>query len=209
MRRLVIDGPLEENCYFIVRDGLCYIVDPGYQKERIQRYVKDNNLEVLGILLTHGHFDHFGAVDCFNVPVYVTQADKESFILNYNVVYDKYKIHVDFKLGDINFKYIKDGDIIKLGNHNITVMETPGHTSGGVCYRIDDEIYSGDTLFRETVGRWDMKTGDKEALKVSIKKLMHDIEENVVVFPGHGEPTTIGHEKQINPFYIYECKETT
>ncbi len=205
MRRLIIDGALEENCYFIIRDNLCFIVDPGYEKERIQQFVKDNDLNVIGILLTHGHFDHFGAIDCFDAPVYMNELDKPNFKYHYDYVFDKYKIPCNFKIEEINFKYIKNGDVITIGNDKITVIETPGHTVGSVCYKIGNELYSGDTLFKETVGRWDLQSGNKEELKETIKQLLAEFDDELKVLPGHGNATTIGHEKQENSFYIYEC----
>ncbi len=205
MKRVIVNGTLEENCYFIVRDNVCFIVDPGYEKELIQKYVETNNLKVEGILLTHGHFDHFGAVNCFDVPVYMNELDKNNLEDHYKVGFSKYNVSIDFNLEDIKFEYVKDGDKIKLNNSEIEVIATPGHTVGSTCFKIEDELYSGDTLFRETVGRWDLTTGDKEVLKKSIKKLLNEYSENLKVFPGHGGETSIKHEKLNNPFYLYEC----
>ncbi len=206
MRRVIVNGVLEENCYIIKRNNLCYIVDPGYERERIREYINKENLKVEGILLTHGHYDHIGAIDCFKVPVYIHEQEKENLFNHYHQIENRYNIPASYDLEDINFKYINDKDIIKLGEQNIEVIYTPGHTIGSVCYKIENELYSGDTLFRETVGRWDLKTGDKEALKKSIKKLIENNKDNVEVMPGHGDITTISHEKLQNSFYIYECR---
>ncbi len=205
MKKVIVNGPLEENCYIIKRNNLCFIVDPGSEKEVIREVIEKEGLKDEGILLTHSHYDHIGALDCFKVPVYIHELEKDIIFEHYYEIEKRYGIQPSYKLDDINLKYIKDGDIIKLGEFEVEAIYTPGHTIGCTCYKIENEMYTGDTLFRETVGRWDLRTGEKETLKVSIKKLIEEYKEGVEVFPGHGCSTTIGYERVNNPFYISEC----
>ena len=95
---------------------------------------------------------------------------------------------------------LKEGDIITLGETELRVIETPGHTAGGICFATDREIFTGDTLFRLSVGRTDLPTGDWETLVKSITEKLYTLDEDLTVYPGHGDPTTIGYEKRANPF---------
>jgi len=97
-------------------------------------------------------------------------------------------------------KFIKDGDILKFGNKNIRCIETPGHTPGGMCYLIDDYLFSGDTLFNSSIGRTDFPGGDYNAIISSIKNKLMKLDDKIKVYPGHGTETTIGFEKRSNPF---------
>lgn len=94
-------------------------------------------------------------------------------------------------------KFVKDGDILEVGNMKIKVIHTPGHTEGGVCYLIENNLFSGDTLFKQSVGRTDLYGGNFEKIKHSVKDVLFNLDENIKVFPGHGDITTIAYEKNI------------
>lgn len=202
MNKLLLVGDIDVNCYFIERKGQCYIVDPGYEKERIRDYVNKRGLRVLGILLTHAHIDHVEALDCFNVPVYLHNRELPVFQDEYYSGYKLYKKTRPYSLNDIEIRELKHGDRLPLSDRNIEVIHTPGHTPGSVCYKVDSLLYTGDTLFKSSVGRWDFPLGDENALRDSIISLIRNHDASVTVCPGHGPRTTIGEERESNQFYM-------
>ena len=195
-------GPLAENCYIVYdeasRDAV--IIDPGADGEEILEEVE--NLNVKAILATHGHLDHVGQVGYLksklNVPFYISK--KDEFLINNEIFPDFAYIIKAVKCPSPDFD-LKDEDILKFGNLEFHVIETPGHTPGGVCFFNKKEkiIFVGDTLFNGSVGRTDLPGGDGRLLEQSIKKLM-ELPDDTVVYSGHGPKTTIGREKKTNPF---------
>lgn len=201
LRKVQLQGHIPVNCYFIEKDGACYIVDPGYQKERIVDYLEWNGLTAVGILLTHAHIDHIGALDCCDVPVFVHESDYDVLIDDASNGFEFYGKKKAYRPDDLEIIKIVDGETLPSGDGFISVIHTPGHTVGGVCYRIDDDLYTGDTLFAGGVGRWDRPTADFEQLKSSLLGIMDSQADHVRIHPGHGESSTIGREKAFNPFY--------
>ncbi|GAA0178397.1 MBL fold metallo-hydrolase [Clostridium sediminicola] len=202
MHKLLLRGEIDVNCYFIEHNKKCYIVDPGYERERIIKYVEDNNLEVMGILLTHGHYDHVGAIDCFDVPVYIHKTEY-SFLKTDEI--NGFKSHNKLKpysVDDLNIVKIEDSDVIEFDDKKIEVIHTPGHTAGCVCYKFENDLFSGDTLFKEAVGRFDFPTGDLNALKKSVVNLIDSLDDDVNVHPGHMDSSTIKYEKENNDYYL-------
>ncbi len=199
--RLRLVGGNKTNCFFIIDEHSCFIIDPGYEKDKIIKYVEKHQLEVLGILLTHGHIDHIGAADCFAVPVYLHEADWAILFANFTGGFAKYDQENPYAVEVLDLHPISGGDIIPCGKRNIEVIHTPGHSPGGACFKVENELYTGDTLFYHTVGRWIYTNGDQQALKSSIIRLLETTEETVHVHPAHGRPTTIGEEKRHNRFY--------
>jgi glyoxylase-like metal-dependent hydrolase (beta-lactamase superfamily II) len=198
---LVLQGLLEVNAYILERDGHCLIIDPGFEKERIRRFIEERKWIVEGILLTHGHFDHTGAVDVFPVPVYLHEAES-AFVSNdqWNG-YTEFGISRPWNMNALSLTKLRHGDTIPFQESQVEVLHTPGHTPGSVCYRWENCLFSGDTLFKEAVGRWDFPGGDGKALRQSVVSLIENLEPSVEVYPGHGEPTTIGQEREVNPYY--------
>ncbi|MGL5821852.1 MAG: MBL fold metallo-hydrolase [Sarcina sp.] len=192
---------IDMNTYIIDYKGECYIVDPGYEKHKIQAVVEANNLKVNGIILTHSHLDHISAIDVFNVPIYLYEKEFDLFMYNYNDLYNEREIVRPYNIDGREIIKLKDGDTLPLGDKKITFISTPGHTAGGVCYIFENDMYSGDTLFKGAVGRSDLKTGDPLAIKASIVNLINSQPENLNVHPAHGQSTTIGFEKKFNPYY--------
>lgn len=200
-------GQVGTNCYLIYREGgaQALIIDPADDADYILNQCRELGVSPMAILLTHGHFDHVLAVEdlcrTFKIPVYAGKKEGpllENPSLNLSGGYgEPLNIHTDVP--------VSDGDDLKLIGIHIKVLETPGHTAGSVCYWIEEEevLISGDTLFEESLGRTDFPTGNTAEIVKSIKGRLFSLPEDTVVYPGHGNPTTIGHEKQYNPVAHY------
>lgn len=203
MRRILLDGEIPVNCYIIEDEGKCYIVDPGFERERLREYIQSQNLEVIGILLTHAHFDHIGALDAFDVPIYIHEAEYPILIDGYKNGFDYDDRKMSYKIEDLYIIKVNENTRIYLNKKEIEVILTPGHSSGSVCYKYDNQLITGDTLFKGSVGQWDFPTGDQEILKESIMKLIDSHDDEIEIFPAHGGTSTIGEEKINNFFYNY------
>ena len=202
VQKILLYGEIPVNSYILESNGECYIIDPGYEKERVINYIKDRDLSVKGILLTHAHIDHVGAIDAFEVPVYLHEKE-------YNILLDDelngfsfYHTTKPYDIKDIKVIKLKDGEKLPLGDKYIEVIHTPGHTVGGVCYKYGNDLYTGDTLFEGTVGRWTFTTGDLDTLKNSVINLIESEPEEMRIHPAHGNSSTIGAEKKYNHFYV-------
>jgi glyoxylase-like metal-dependent hydrolase (beta-lactamase superfamily II) len=163
-----------------------------------------NNINLKYILLTHGHFDHIAGIRNdkltnkeVKIPVLVHEADM-NWIKSVNT-YMPMMGMPEITIPTID-RFIEDGDVLKLGKNEIKVIYTPGHTQGGVCYYTDGKLFSGDTIFYESVGRCDLPGGNFEQLVENIKNKIFTLPENTVIYPGHGKPTTVGWEKEHNCF---------
>lgn len=195
-------GVFQANCYIIgdEKNQIGAVIDPGGDADGIFNQCKNMGLNIKYIILTHGHGDHIGAVkdmaDKTGAKILLNK--KDEYLVkggNKNLM----PILRNIKEFEID-KYIKDGDVIELGDINITVLETPGHTPGGVTLKIDDILFTGDTLFRGSVGRTDFEFGSFEELIDSINNKLMIYEDSFKVYPGHGPDTTIGYERRNNPF---------
>lgn len=198
-------GPLTENTYVITDDatGLKAVLDPGYYGPDVAAEIGDPSM-LRYILLTHGHFDHFAAVqdylDAYSEAEFAAPAAEERLLHGGR---DNKWMAVSHKgVGVCPEAHLRvsEGDEIKLGETVLRVIETPGHTEGGVCFATDHEIFTGDTLFRLSVGNTSLETGDWDAMVSSIKDKLYTLDEDLIVWPGHGPATTIGYEKRSNPF---------
>jgi glyoxylase-like metal-dependent hydrolase (beta-lactamase superfamily II) len=201
VQKLLLDGEIPVNCYIVERNNECYIVDPGYQKVRIQNYIVEKGYRVKGILLTHGHIDHIEALDCFPVPVYIHEIEHDILVNNYNNGFSFFGKEPTYSFDSLNINLINENTILPLGDEYISVIHTPGHTIGSVCYQIGHDLYTGDTLFEGSVGKWDRPSGDLNTLRQSVLKLVNSQPDYMLIHPGHGRSSSIGIEKQINPFY--------
>ena len=189
-------GMVRTNCYIVYNDkNEAVIIDPADLPDKIAAFIDDNNLNPLAILLTHGHFDHVGGAcylrDRYNIKIYADEHEK--IVLNNR----DYNLSSDFGM-DISFDadvYIKDGDVLKLGDLIFKTVYTPGHTIGSTCYILEDVVFSGDTLFAGTHGRTDFPTGSEGMIMRSIKDKLLKLDENMTVYPGHDIETTIYEEK--------------
>jgi glyoxylase-like metal-dependent hydrolase (beta-lactamase superfamily II) len=199
MERLTIQvGPFEVNCSLLFDGGDVWIVDPGQEGERIAALVEQRAARPAGILLTHGHFDHIGAVSALqtrwpDLPVYLHPGDVPVLTHPLNCFPPEYPAVAEPR-------HIRDAHTLPAA---FRVIDTPGHTPGGVCYHLpaDNLLLSGDTLFAGSVGRTDLPGGDMAVLMKSLEKVTA-LPDGTEVIPGHGDRTTIGREKTTNPFLI-------
>ena len=183
------NGMYGENTYVITDEATGYkaVIDPGYFGTDVRMEIQ-NNAYLKYLLLTHAHHDHFYAV-----------AD---YLAEYSAVNFAAPLKDKPLMGGCPepHTWLKEGDTISLGATDIKVIETPGHTAGGICFATAKEIFTGDTLFRVSVGRTDLESGDWDTLVKSINEKLYTLDEDLVVYPGHGASTTIGFEKRVNPF---------
>jgi len=196
-------GAYQANCYLVFDEETkeALIIDPGAQGREIMAQVQKLGLNVKYIVNTHGHSDHIGAnqyvKEATGAPLLIHEADAPmltSPAKNLSIYFGE----------DINKppadRLLKDGDVVEAGSLKFKVLHTPGHTRGGICLVGQEVCFSGDTLFAMSVGRSDFPGGSHETLINSIKTKLMTLDDETVVFPGHGPYTTIGQEKAGNPF---------
>lgn len=199
---LVTFGFIKENCYLIESDNARIVVDPGSYLSEVASFLSSAQNKQRLILLTHAHFDHIGGAKQLSeeTDAQIAIGEHDAFGLS-DVDYNLSKrFHANVKPFNADL-ILKDGHFIHLTDFDIEVIETPGHTLGGVCYKIENNLFSGDTLFFESIGRVDHPGGDKDVLLESVYKLFQKLDEDTIVYPGHGQTTTIGHEINNNPFF--------
>ncbi len=201
--QLVIVGPLETNCYlyFCPESRECAVIDPGAEADQIFPLITHLGLKPVIILNTHGHVDHTGAnieiKDRYGVPIAVHQDDlpllEESIQLEFGLM-------LGAKPTPRPDRLLVDGDEVRVGRTSLKVIHTPGHSPGSVCFYTPGVLFSGDTLFYGGVGRTDLPGGSWKDLIRSLRTRILTYPEETVVLPGHGPRTTIGEEKENNPF---------
>jgi len=188
-------GEARSNAYVVSENKQCFIIDPGYEGSEIIEYIKTRKLDPQFIYITHGHHDHTGGVkqlkELYHIPVYAPLKDKV-WLTDTIYNYFPYEIPVD--------QYVVDGDQIDFGRHVFTVIETPDHSKGSTSLYKAPWLFSGDTLFFETIGRIDIPLANMDDLLNSIQTKLLPLPDKTIVYPGHGKQTTIGHEKKHNPF---------
>lgn len=188
-------GMLEGNGYVIYQENgkECWIIDPGYGAKRFIAFVKENNFDLNGILLTHHHYDHVGAVEKIknelDCKVYLHRNDCD--------IYGK---PVDV--------YLEDGDIIELGDEKIRVIHTPGHTKGSVCFMAEKSkvCFTGDTVFNVDLGRTDLEDGSESEMLDSIRNKVDGWSNDIMIYPGHGDGCTMKKVRKINHEFIEMTK---
>ncbi len=196
-----IAGPIENNMYLLVDEKTkqAVLVDATALVPEILDTVKELGADVKYILLTHGHFDHImGLNDLKEALNAQAVINKNDLTLSDKINEFTRMFNMPETTPSVYEKFVDDGDVIQAGDMKIEVISTPGHTEGGVCYLVDDNLFSGDTLFRDSVGRTDLWGGNFEKLSDSIKNKLFKLDDNIKVFPGHGPMTTIGYEKKHN-----------
>ncbi len=205
--RSLVRGNVATNCYIVIEPESkeAVIIDCEGTASDYADYLEKEGLTLSAILLTHGHFDHIGAVKAMKerypqVPVYVSRIDEPMLgnpMLNASRL---------FGMGEVTAaadRTLEDKEKLSLLGTEIEAILTPGHTAGGMCFYFPEEglLFAGDTLFYYGMGRSDLPTGDEEALLRSIRERLFTLPENVKVFPGHGPTTSIGREKDGNPYF--------
>ena len=191
-------GQLETNCYVVTNEDTlqCVVIDPGDESNTILDYMESNRLKCEAVMLTHGHFDHTGAVDAVieetGATVYMNSRDD-------NRVTHSHQLNYVLPENGINYD---DGDLIDAAGLRFEILATPGHTPGSVTIRCEDCLFTGDTLFRGSLGRTDLDGGDMEKELASLKKLC-SLEGDYEVYPGHMDSTTLQRERSFN----YYCRK--
>lgn len=204
-------GMVRTNCYIVYSRREAVVIDPADNGDYIVNKCRDLGVVPKAVLLTHGHFDHILAVKDlkrrFCIPVYAGEMEAP-------MIQDP-SLNLSARLGQ-SFTFgadqlMKDGETIVLLEKPWKVIWTPGHTSGSVCYLPEGEdiLFSGDTLFAESLGRTDLPTGSPEDIIRSITEKLFELPDGIMVYPGHGTSTTIGHEKQYNPAARYRRRQNT
>lgn len=197
-------GALQANCYFVVNENnQCLIIDPGDEGSFLLEEIQRRRFKPIAIFATHGHFDHIMAVgeiqQSFDIPFYINQ--KDQFLVDRVEETAQYFLGIKQAILPIKkINYLKN-DILKIDNWSLKILPTPGHTPGSVCFYFEKEkiLFSGDTLFKEAIGRYDFSYSNKKDLDSSLKKLIQ-LPDEVIVYPGHGEPTTIKEAKNFLQF---------
>lgn len=186
------------NCYGIVTEKAAVVIDPGTYSENIASFLKSNADKAEIMLITHAHYDHIGGAAQLRkeTGVKIAIGKNDEFALS------DAAFNLSERLGSVisfNADYtIDDEEEFTVGDITVKAFETPGHTAGSMCYSVGDCLFSGDTLFYETVGRVDLPGGNVNDMKQSLDRIMWLFDDSVKVYPGHGESTTIGHERRNN-----------
>ena len=199
VERFVVN-PLGVNCYVVYDQGIALIVDPGEASQEVLDFLRNEDLEVVAIINTHGHADHIAGNGWFKektqAPIWIHELE-EPYLSDPNLHLGP-QIRQEFPTVQAQ-RLLKDGDTITLGEARLEVLHTPGHSPGGISLYGPGFVLSGDTLFQSSVGRWDLPKGDRAVLQQSLVRLAR-LPLDTIVYPGHGSPTTIKDEIKNNPF---------
>lgn len=194
-------GALGTNCYIVTDGEECIVIDPGDEGPSILDRVNRLGAKVVGIVLTHGHFDHTGDAGYLQektgAKVMIGEGDA-------SLLADPGWMLPFMPKGLSTVKDVshpKEGDVVRCGASEFKVFLTPGHSPGGISLYAPGHLFSGDFIFRESVGRTDLPGGDSDRLLDSVQRILSSLPDDTTIYPGHGEPTTIAHEKAANPFF--------
>ena len=204
-----VEPPINNNNYLLIDEETkeAALIDCSAIDDEITKTIKRYGSKLKYILLTHGHFDHIAGISHWQNNSQIGQEDKIEVFMHFEDMIQVRNVNrymPMFGMPEITIpridKFIKDGDIITLGNIQIKVIHTPGHTQGGVCYYTDGKLFSGDTIFRESVGRCDLEGGDFNQIVDSIKNKIFTLPPETQIYPGHGNFSTVEWEKEHNQF---------
>ena len=202
MKTLVV-GALGVNCYILHKDGSseAAVIDPGGSEEAVWQHIQEDGLNLKAILNTHAHADHIGAIDFLRektgAKLYIHEADAPMLLDARKNLSAFMGVPIVTRPADV---LLKGGEVLEIGAMKFTVLHTPGHSPGGVCYLMEDRVFSGDTLFAESVGRTDFPGSSAKDLMTSVREKLLVLPDEIKVYCGHGPETTIGHERKYNPY---------
>jgi len=200
----IVVGAMQVNCYVLAASlgSQAVIIDPGEDYGKIKQALDRHKLKPVFVVNTHGHYDHIGCDDKFGVPVYIHKDDAPMLRdprLNFSAVFS-----VGYKVKS-EIKELKEGQVLETEGIQLEVLHTPGHTRGGISLLLkkpDNKIvFTGDSLFFQAIGRSDLEGGNEQFLKKAIREKLFVLSEDTLVYPGHGPSSTIGEEKNNNPFF--------
>lgn len=194
-------GEMGNNNYLLVDNGEAALIDVTGTIPELDAVLKENNAQLKYVFLTHAHFDHIMGLkalqDKYQIKVYMHQDDKEILDGTNNFLTAVGMDPIEIPTVDV---YLKDGDKVKVGNAELDVIHLPGHTPGGVGYKYEHWLFAGDTIFMNSIGRTDLPGGDHQTLVNSIKEKIFTLDDNVIIYTGHGADTSVEYEKKYNSF---------
>ncbi|MEO0077313.1 MAG: MBL fold metallo-hydrolase [candidate division WOR-3 bacterium] len=200
----IVVGDIATNCYLLHSDQEIAVIDPGFEGLKILNKARTLDGKITHIINTHGHIDHIGAnktiKEATDAKIYVHKDDAELLIhpaKNLSLLVGEF---VQSPPADV---VVDDNDIIKVGQVELKVIHTPGHTKGGICLLADKFAFTGDTLFFDSIGRTDFPDADEQTMFESLKKLVHLLSDDMVIYPGHGEWGSFAEIKRVNPFLTF------
>ncbi|MCK4857069.1 MAG: MBL fold metallo-hydrolase [candidate division Zixibacteria bacterium] len=204
----IVVGPLQVNCYLFgcTATGEVIVVDPGDEAERIRGAVAECRARVTAIVLTHGHYDHLGAVkeikETYSCQIMIHEAEAQTLVdpqENLSI------FSGDSIICPAADRLLKEGDTITVGKLSLEVLHVPGHSPGSICLKYENLLIAGDLLFLTSIGRTDLPGGSFPKLEESIQTKIYTLPDDTLIFPGHGDKTTVGFEKRHNQFVRASC----
>ena len=201
IHRIVV-GDLRTNCYILQSNNAAIIIDPGAEPERIVRFIRDIKVKPSQIIVTHTHFDHVLGVDVvrakLDIPFLIHHDDLSMLESMQSRVHQfmGFEVPPPPRVDS----YLKDRDVLTVGDETVQVLHTPGHSPGSISISGRGYVFTGDALFNQSIGRTDLPGGDLKTLIHSIRDRLFKLKDETIVYPGHGPETTIGDEKLANPF---------
>jgi hydroxyacylglutathione hydrolase len=197
----IVVGFLESNCYLAGDENTreIFVIDPGGDYREIKSVIDKDGLKPKAVINTHGHGDHIGANKEFNIPVWIHRLDADFLIDPSKNLSGAFGFFLKTKTAS---RLLEDGDILNIGKYNLEVIHTPGHTPGSICLKAEGIIFTGDTLFCEGIGRTDFAYGSEKDIMQSIKGKLFTLDNGYIIYPGHGPNSTMGNEKDNNPFIL-------